>query len=262
MSVIAIVSLMASQATTIQSPLAQTPISLLYQPKVGSSYKNTLTLTQSGQMGNTSSTSTVTTKVLSFEQGFYKLEATTSDTKITGGTGDNTEAAKAANTVMTMYMDQHFKPKFDAGSGSDDVQKLLKSMGSAFAGVTYPSGPVQIGDTWTRSIDFGELMSAIIKTQKGENSLKASGKINLTFKLVKADESAVAISSTIGGTITMDMSETAGGMKIPMTFSGGGTSSMDRATGIPLNSDTKMNMQMNFGGQTMDFKTEIIIRRL
>ena len=248
MSVIAIASLLLSQVST-----AQAPITLLYQPKVGSSYKNIMTMTQSGQMGDSSMTSTITTKVLSFEEGFYKLEGTTSDVKTTGG-----PAPAVPDKPSIMYVDQHFQPKVVADSNSSDAQKMMSGMSKALSGVLFPTKPVNIGDTWTNAIDFGALMGAVIK----QEGLKTTGKINIGYKLVKADAAVVTIGATIGGTVTMDMSGTAGadGMKIPMTFAGGGTSTMDRATGVPLTNNMKMTLKMELGGQTMDIAMTIVIK--
>ena len=58
------------------------------------------------------------------------------------------------------------------------------------------------------------------------------------------------------------MSGTAGaeGMKIPLAFSGGGTSTMDQATGIPLTNNVKMSMKMDFAGQILDFAMTIVLK--
>ena len=97
-------------------------------------------------------------------------------------------------------------------------------------------------------------MGSVIK----QEGLKTTGKIDIGYKLVKADAAVVTIDSTIGGTVTMDTG--AEGMKIPMTFSGGGTSTMDRATGVTLTNNMKMTLKMEFGGQTMDFAVTISIK--
>ncbi len=252
MSIIAIASMLATQA----------PVVLLYQPKVGSTYKSSMTMAQTSQMGNSTTSMMVAMKVLGLENGYYKLQSTTSNVKTTGGPGASSEATKKAMEKTTiLYMDKHFKPKMDT-SKSADMQSMMSGMNSAFSGVTFPSKPVKIGESWTNTIDMGALISGAAKGQKGAAGMKSTGKVNLTYKLLKADASSVLIGLSIAGTVNMDVPGAKGaGMKMSMSMSGGGTSSMERGTGTPISSSTKMNMQMNFGNQPMNITQTITTKR-
>ena len=257
MSIIAIASMLVTQA----------PIVILYQPKIGSSYKMSTSMAQTSQMGNSSTSMMTTSKVLGFENGFYKIQNTVSNFKMTGGMGGGDAAKKAAEKATIVYMDKHFKPKLEGGSNAA-MNQMMSGMSSALSGVTFPSKPVKVGDTWTNTIDMGALMGAATKGQKGAEGMKSSGKINITYKLAKVDSSAVSINMTISGTVNMTMAGGAGapggaqGMKMSMTMTGGGTSSMERNTGAPLSSNTKMNMQMNFSGQPMNMTQTITSKRV
>ena len=236
---------------------SQTPITILYQPKVGTTYKHLMTMTQSAQGNDSTTKITLTTKVLAFEDGYYKVE-TTSETKSDSGVA-NPQDAKPAIT----YVDQHYMPKPEEKGAKGDAQKMLTNMAGAFSNGLYPSKPVSLGDKWENSIDFGKLMGAMMKAGDGDQSLKTSGKINLVFKLTKADETLFKIDSIIGGTVEMEM--TAGGaegMKIPMKFTGTGTSTADKDSGIPIDSDTKIEMEMSIGGQAVNFNMGISVKRL
>ena len=259
MSVIAIASLLATQAQ----------VTLLYQPKVGSTYKSSMTMAQTSQMGNSSTSMTVSVKVLGLENGYYKLQSTTSNVKVTGGAGAGSDQMKKAmEKSSTMYVDKHFKPKLDAKNASVDMQNMMSGMNSAFSGVVFPSKPVKVGETWTNVIDMGAMMNGLAKGQKGADGMKTTGKINLTYKLVKADSTSVLIGLSIAGTMNMDMSGGKGAgaqgmnMKVSMTMSGGGTASMERATGTPIGSNTNMNMTMNIGGQPMKMTQKITTKRV
>jgi hypothetical protein len=258
MSVIAIAGLFATQGT----------INLQYQPKIGSSYKSAMTMAQSSQMGNTTTTMTVAVKVAGFENGYYKLLSSTSNVKVTGGMGNAGQMKKAMEKTTTLYVDKHFKPKMDNANQAPDMQKMMSGMNSAFSGVTFPSKPVKIGDSWTNTIDMGALMSAATKGQKATQGMKSNGKVNLTYKLLKADAGSVTIGLSINGTVNMSMAGGNGvpggpqGMKMSMSMSGGGTSSMERATGTPLNSSTKINMQMSFAGQPMNIVQSVTTKRI
>ena len=255
MSVIAIASLLATQA----------PVTLMFQPKVGTSYRVSMSMSQTSPMGNSSTSMTTTSKVLAFENGFYKLQSTNSNVNVTGGAGATEQVKKAMEKSTTMYMDKHFKPKFDkAGAGAD---QMLSGMNSAFSSITFPSKPVKVGDTWNNSIDMGSMMGAMTKGQKAAAGMKATGVITVTFKLLKIDGSSVTIGSSMNGSVNMDMSGMKGAAgsqatKMVMKLSGGGTSSMERSTGIPIGSSMKITTQVNAGGQSFSSTQTIATKRV
>ena len=246
MSVIAIASLL----------FIQSPITLVYQPAIGSSYKSEMNVEQTGPMGDSSTSMKTQVKVLSFADGYFKLQTTTSDVKVTGGIADTTEIAKSMEKESTSYVDKNFKFKLDAKEAEGDAKnkEMLNGLTQAFSGVTFPAKPISIGDTWTNSIDMGALMKPMIPVPDA----KVVGKANMVFKLLKADETTVTIETTMSGTINIDVS----GQSISMKLSGGGTSSMERATGTPLNANSKISMDMDIGGQAMTITQKITIKRI
>ena len=63
MSVIALASMLATQSV----------VTLTFQPKVGSSYKQSTSIAQTSQMGNSTTSMVTTTKVLAFENGYFQV---------------------------------------------------------------------------------------------------------------------------------------------------------------------------------------------
>ena len=123
--------------------------------------------------------------------------------------------------------------------------------------------PGAFSNSWKNSIDFGALIGALLQGAANEDGPKTTGNISLIFKLINADEKAFKINTTIDGTVEMEMGTgTVNGLKIPMKFSGTGTATTERTTGIPIDSDTKVAMEMTFNGQTVNIKIEIAVKRL
>ncbi|MEI8281738.1 MAG: hypothetical protein WCG75_04980 [Armatimonadota bacterium] len=235
----------------------QSPITLLYQPAIGSSYKSEMSVEQSGgPMGDSSTSMKTLVKVLSFADGYYKLQTTTSDVKVTGGPADTSEIAKSMEKESTTFVDKNFKFKLDTKGADKDAKskEMMNGLTQAFSGVTFPAKPINIGDTWNNSIDMGALMKGMIP----DPSAKVEGKVNLVYKLQKADETSVTIETTMSGTVNIEFS----GQTITMKISGSGTSGMERATGTPLNSNSKFSMDMDIAGQTMAITQKITIKRI
>jgi hypothetical protein len=256
MSVLAIAGLLANQSS----------VTLLFQPKVGTTYKQSTSMSQTGPMGNTSTSMTTTTKVLGIESGFFKLQSTPSNVKMTGGMGSNDQVKKSMEKPSIMLMDKHFKPKMAANS-SVGMQQMMGGMNNMMSGITFPTKPVKIGETWTNTIDMGQMMGAAAKSQPNAAGLKSTGKMTMTYKLLKIDATKVTIGMTINGTVNMDMAGGKGanggqGMKMSMTMTGGGTSTMERNTGIPIGSDTKIAMKMGGMGQGMTMNQTIVTKRI
>jgi hypothetical protein len=241
----------------------QAAITLMFQPKVGSTYKQVSSMQQTSQMGNSGMTMTTSTKVLSFEKGFYKLENTPSNVKMTGAMAGAAKGNAAVQKPSIMYMDQHFKPKL-AGNGTPGMAQLMGGMNDAYAGITFPSKPIKVGETWTNSIDMGQAMGAAAKAAPG---MKSTGKMNMTYKLLKVEGNSVLIGLNISGTVNMSMAGGKGqpggasGFSMAMTFSGNGTSSIEKSTGIPISSNTKMSIKSNFGGKDMTFTQTMSSKR-
>lgn len=239
--------------------VAQEPVTLLYQPAVGSSYKTSMKIEQTGPMGDSTTSMNSVVKVLNLESGFYKLQTTTSDVKITGGQADTAEKnAKSMEKQGVTYVDKNFKFKLDPKDAAKDPanKDLLNGLTQAFSSISFPTKPVQIGETWTNSIDMGAMMKAMIP----DPNAQASGKLNMVFKLVRADDSIVSIDTTMSGTVNLEVSGS-GYPAITIKFSGASTSTMERATGTPLDTNSKMTMDMDIAGQVISITQKITMKR-
>ncbi len=240
--------------------VAQEPVTLLYQPAVGSSYKTSMKIEQTGPMGDSTTSMNSVVKVLNLESGFYKLQTTTSDVKITGGQADTAEKnAKSMEKQSITYVDKNFKFKIDPKDAAKDPasKDLFNGLTQAFSSVSFPTKPVQIGETWTNTIDMGAMMKAMIP----DPNAQATGKLNMVFKLFKADDSTISIDTTISGTVNLEMSGI-GSQAATMKFKGVSTSTMERATGTPLDTNSKMTMDMDIAGQVITITQKITMKRI
>jgi hypothetical protein len=246
MSIVAIASLL----------IIQSPITLVYQPTIGSSYKSEMTVEQSGPMGDTSTTLKTLVKVLSLKDGYYKLQTTTSDVKITGGATDTSEIAKTMENESITYVDKNFKFKLDAKDVEKDPKnkEFFKGLTQAFSSITFPTKPIEIGDTWTSSIDMGTMMKSMLP----DPNVKVDGKVSMVFKLVKADSATITIETTMNGTMNMEFAR----QNMSMKLSGGGTSSMERSTGTLLNSNSKFAIDMDIAGQNLAITQKVTVKRI
>ena len=87
--------------------VSQSLVNILYQPKVGTTYKHLMTMTQSAQGTENSTQMTVTSKVLAFEDGNYKVESV-SNTKVGSGAANPLDGKSNIT-----YVDQQFNPKLE-----------------------------------------------------------------------------------------------------------------------------------------------------
>lgn len=224
-------------------------------------------MTQTSQMGNSSTSMNTAIKVLGFENGYFKHQSTISNLKMTGGMGGASDAAKKAMEKPTIiYFDKQYRTKFDTKS-KDGMSQMMSGMNNSLNGVTFPAKPVKIGETWTNVIDMGKMMSAASKDQPAAAGLKSNGKMNMTYKLLKVTPAGILIGMNLSGTVNMDMGGAKGaggaqGMKMNMTMKGSGTFTVEKGTGIPINSDVKMSMQMGGMGQAFTMNQTIATKRI
>ncbi len=240
MSVIAVASLLATQGTA----------TLLFQPKVGTTYKYSNTVVTPNPMtkANQTITSTSSMNVKSFSGGYYTISVTSSNVKVTGGGNAEMTKKMMEGRSTTMVMDKFGSPKIDAKNMSAGMQQMMNGLGNNGAGVMFPKHPVKVGETWSNTVDMGKATAAAMKAN-GAAGAKTSGKLTVTFKLLKLDGSTATISSSLTGSMDMDMSGMAGAnaakgqpMKMSMTMSGGGSYTIERATGMMTGSNMKMNV--------------------
>ena len=253
MSVIAIASLLATQA----------PATLLYQPKVGASYKYAVNMDNNTQMGNSKLTLTNTMKILSVTGGVYKVQSSNTNTKMTGGMGAN--APK--DTSMTMTIDKYGSIKMDVKSGSA-LGAMFGGNDNSPVGLMFPKKPVKVGDTWTNSVDMGAMMAGAMKSSPQAKNTKATGILNMIFKLNKLDGAAAGITCTFSGTVNMSTmgapakSGAPQAMKMTMKMSGTSNYTVERSTGMVMSAITKTSMDMAVMGQAMKMSQSFTQKRI
>ena len=253
MSVIAIASLLAAQA----------PATLLYQPKVGSSFKYAVTMDNNTQMGNSKLTLTNTMKILSASGGLYKVQSSNSNTKMTGGMGANTPK----DSSMTMTIDKYGNIKMDA-KGGGALGAMFGGNDNSPVGLMFPKKPVKVGDTWTSSVDMGAMMAGAMKASPQAKNTKATGMLNMNFKLNKLDGTVAGITCTFSGTVnmsTMGASPKGGApqaMNMTMKMSGTSNYTIERPTGMVMSAITKTSMDMSVMGQQMKMSQSFTQKRI
>ena len=252
-------------ATIVTS--GQGGITLQYQPKVGSTYKYTMTQGSKSQMGNSGFSCTMAQKVLSGTGGVYKIQSTTSNVKSDAAAGGDgmKKLMEGKSTLMTI--DKYGTVTFDPKGAGGAASQMMGGFNGQSIGMAFPKKPVKVGDTWTSSLDMGKMMNSMMKGQTGKAKVSTTGMMNMKFKLVKVDGSSASISCTVSGNMNMDMTGPGQGgapqaMKMSTTISGTANYSVDRATGMPINSTTNMTMNMSFGGQKMPMTQSISLKKI
>lgn len=248
MSLIALASLVVTQA----------PITLVFQPKVGATYKYSLsTKSNNPMMGANDILVKSSLKVLSFANGQYKIES-----KFDGG------SKNAGNQTLNMLVDKFGNMKLTGSKAPSGMESAMASMGSSATGITMPKKAVKIGESWSSEFDMGKMMNEGFKQAGPQGSKMAStGKVKTTYKLLKVTGSTVEVSSTISGSSTMSISglkqaNAPSSMNMKMKISGSGKIVVERSTGLPLNSTYKTNMAMTVMGQAMDTVVTNVYKRI
>lgn len=256
MPILAIASLVATQGA----------VTLLFQPKVGATYKYAMTQSTQSQMGNSSMTATNVQKILSVTGGLYKVQTTLNNVKMDGGMGASVKKAIEGKPSV-MSIDKYGAIKFDA-SGSPGMQQMMGGMGGQSIGMQFPKKAVKVGESWTHTIDMGAMMGSMMKSQAKGADVKSSGKTTMTFKLVKIDGSSATINCSVSGTMSMDMKAPSGAsggpqqMKMTMSMNGSGQYSVERSTGMLQSSNMKTNINMGIMGQQMTTVQNISMKRI
>ncbi len=229
---------------------AKAGVTLNFHPKVGSTYKYQNTVVQSNpMMGNQNVSSVASMNVKGFTGGYYTIVMTTSNVKITGGRGNSDDMRKLMEgKSMTMSIDKYGAPKLDTSKMSGGMQQMMNGLGGQGASLVYPKKALNVGDTWSNTIDLGSAINAAVKSQKGAPSgMKSSGKLTMNYKLVSVNGSTATISCQLKGSMNMNMGSGKTAPKgqpssLDMTMTGSGQYSVERSTGMLTTSTMKMNM--------------------
>ncbi len=235
----------------------QGPIALTYQPKVGATYRFAVASSATSPMGNTSFNAKSTVKVLSFKNGYFRVETAMTNPK-TSGTGSS---ATPVESKTVLDYDKYGAVKFDK-SRKDEAQQLMGSFSNQALGMQFPHKPVKVGDTWQNTVDMGGLAAALVKS----GSERPHGKLTLTFKLVQVTARDATVSCGVKGSMTMVVPQPAknGGKKVQVTtsFTGNGQYSIERSTGVYLSSNMKLQIDTSANGQHFAAGQSVSMKRI
>jgi len=238
--------------------VTQAPTTLLYQPKVGSSYRFSIDSSIKNQTGLANISAKSNVKILSFTGGVYRVETRLSDIK-SGGKDISGELQKKPTYLNydkygTVRMDRQ------SSSGSQDV---MSSFSNQALGMQFPKKPVKVGDKWTNVVDLGSVFTTLMK----KPGSKAVGKVNMEFKLVQLAKGSAVVTCKLKGTVNMDITNQAGGKapaksQVSMSISGNGQYTVERSTGVYLASNMTMEVGTAANGRHFSSTQSVSMKRL
>ena len=248
MSVVALASLIALQA----------PVTLTYHPKVGSNYKFSISSTIKGPNGSVSVSALSGVKVLSFTNGYYRVETKVSNVK----NASNSPAAPTKDKVTILDYDVYGAVKVDPKTQSAGPNQVMNNFNNQALGMQFPRKPVKVGDTWTNSVDLGKLFSAFMK-----GASKAVGTVKLTFKLVQITPKTATITCAIKGAVDMHILSQAKGkapqnVQVSLNMNGDGQYAVDRSTGVQETSNMKMEITTGSNGHHVSSSQTVSMKRI
>ncbi|MBI1333196.1 MAG: hypothetical protein GC165_09980 [Armatimonadetes bacterium] len=233
-------------------------ITLQYHPKVGSSYRFSVTSSGQTPMGSSTVNAVTALKVLSHEKDSYRVEMRVSNVK----NGGNAPTANLDKAVYVLDYDSYGQMKADPKSASAGAQRLLGGFGNETIGMQFAHHPVAVGDTWTNTVDMGKIMATMSKGQ-AKNPV---GTVVMTFKLVQASTKSAVISCTLKGGVKMEVTAGSGAnkrlMQVSQSMSGGGQYTVERSTGVYLASNLKIQTATTAGSQHFSSSQSVSMKRL
>ena len=162
MSVVALASLIALQA----------PVTLTYHPKVGSNYKFSISSTIKGPNGSVSVSALSGVKVLSFTNGYYRVETKVSNVK----NASNSPAAPTKDKVTILDYDVYGAVKVDPKTQTAGPNQVMNNFNNQALGMQFPRKPVKVGEP---SNSRSNLYKLLLKLRRSR--VQSRGRLICTF---------------------------------------------------------------------------------
>ncbi|CAN5343564.1 hypothetical protein BH11ARM1_BH11ARM1_14150 [soil metagenome] len=242
--------------------LGQSSTTLKYLPPIGKVIKYSyVTKTSSsgmpgGQNMNMTTTANMSIKALSRKGDVTSVETIMSGLKMVAPPGSQMAAQlKAGNasskpTTSITRVTSSYKL---VGIDSPDAKskQTMDAASAAMAGMSFPTHPVKVGDTWSTEIDFSKVAG------QGMGAGMMKGTIPVKLKVISLTGTTVTISTVMNGTTNMEMPAGPNGQtgKMSMKIVSVGTSAIKISDGTLLN--TKMDMTMTMSIMSMNIATKV-----
>lgn len=241
---------------------AQVTLRLNLQPGKTYTYVLETKMSQS-MMGDMNQRLTQAMKVDSKKGDKYSITTTIKDVKIDAKQGSMlaNQAKQMEQTMKNMKIQASYNSLGKSVGGATTASSPaarnmaggLAGLNAGFLGMTFPTGPVKAGSTWTETIDLQKMMSEMGGGAMPQG-MKISGKPILVKYTVKSigtqgGKQVVNIGYTINGTLQMNMAGGQQQISFNIGMNGSGASVVDAATGLQLSNTS--STKMTFAGQGM-----------
>ncbi|MBS1721579.1 MAG: hypothetical protein JSS66_01085 [Armatimonadetes bacterium] len=244
-------------------PGAGDAVSLRFAMAKGSEYKflNSTSASQEAGGGSKPATppkpletvSNTVVKVTDVSGGKAKVEMTVSKMQISGGAADaktkealNKASKDSEGVKVAASFDQFGKPSDISYIKGTREQAMLAGIDSntGFFGISYPENAVKVGDSWSHTYDFKDLIGAM-GSMPGANWKDSSVKTEFTLKSVDTAAGIAVLTITSAGSPSVTIKMPSGGAtktskpeapkEVSLNFSvaGSGTATIELKTGVP-----------------------------
>jgi hypothetical protein len=177
-------------------------------------------------------------------------------TDISGGSGLTASALsglKGTETKMAIDARGSVTTAGTAAPGlAQSVATSMSGMGAGFDGLTLPTGPVQVGKTWTGTVDLAKANSQMASALAGGDST-----ITINYKVASISGSTVTIDSSFDKTFQM---KAGGAGTMTLAMSQTSNYDVDSSDGLLKRADTKSKTAIT-GSSAMNINTEAITTR-
>ena len=229
---------------------AQT-VTLRFNPPIGKTYvyaTTTIIKSTGGQAGSMNQSMTVLTKALKNTGGKITLQSSIEGAKITGTGPGATNAAAMEKRLngqkTTTVVDSQGQPV-----GSDAGKMMQKMMQGGLSNMHFfPTHPVSVGSKWGNTMDLAKMMPA-------QANMKITGgkmPVNMVLKKIEMRNGRrVAVIDMTMSTV-MGMTGANPGQSMKITLKSTGTTWIDVASGMPVESRSVANTATSFGTMQMN----------
>ncbi len=220
-------------------------------------------------------------KVLDVTSGKANIQLTSSKITVSGGDGQVQKAEaemakKAEGTVATMTIDPFGKPsnlkytKGDKGTG-----KIAGfDFDTGFFSISYPDKKLKPGDTWTHSLDFKDVIGAMMP-MTGATWKNSNLTTTFTLQSIQPSAGTATISMSLSGNPSMSMkmpdlgsksgqkmpTDAPKEMKVSFIVKGSGTATVEIRTGLPKLITFQNTTDIDYGMGKTTQKQSVTVKR-
>jgi hypothetical protein len=225
-------------------------VTLRLKPPVGKAFSyatNTTIKMVGGQSSTMTQAMNIVMRATSAAAGKITIESTIQSVKV-GGDGPAASAAPNIEKQLkgkksTIIVDSQGKPL-----GANGPQMMQQMMQGGLSNTYFPSQPVSVGSKWSNTIDLSKMVPA-------QGGMKVTGgkmPVNMTLRKfeTRGGKRIAVIDMAMATTMAINGASPAQSMKMNLNTTG--TTWIDVATGMPVESRTNAVTSSSFGGRQMN----------